>query len=266
MKSFQEKFRIKSILTQNKILFWLGAIHFIIFLLLLFYLPLNDIVVLGLNSVIKPIKFALSIWIYSWTMAIILSLVNDTRKVKIYSWIAVITMSFEQIAITSQALRGELSHFNNANTYGFVVFQLMGVFILTLTLWTGYMAYFFIKQKTYHLPPVLVLSIKIGLIYFVIFSLFGGYIGGKTGHTVGAVDGGNGLWFLNWSTLFGDLRVAHFFGIHSLQIIPLFGLFLSKFSNTSSATKLVWIFSILYFLYIVFVMVQSVKGLPLIQI
>jgi hypothetical protein len=52
MKSFQEKFRIKSILTQNKILFWLGAIHFIIFLLLLFYLPLNDIVVLGLNSVI----------------------------------------------------------------------------------------------------------------------------------------------------------------------------------------------------------------------
>ncbi|WP_310555967.1 hypothetical protein [Flavobacterium sp.] len=266
MKSFQEKFRIKSILTENKILFWLGTIHLVVFFFLLLYMPFNNTVVLGLNSVIKPIKFALSIWIYSWTMAIILQPINKITKVKIYSWVAVTAMSFEQIAITVQALRGELSHFNSSDTFGFVVFQLMGIFILTLTLWTGYMAYVFIKQKTRHIPPALVLSIKIGLIFFVIFSLFGGYIGGKTGHTVGAADGGNGLWFLNWSTLFGDLRVAHFFGIHSLQVIPLFGLFLSKFSNTSSGTKLVWIFSILYFLYVVFEMVQSVKGLPFIKI
>jgi hypothetical protein len=266
MKSFQEKFRIKSILTQNKILFWLGAIHLIIFLLLLLYLPFNEYVVLGLNSVIKPMKFALSIWIYSWTMAIIMTYFVNQKKVKIYSYAAIVCMGFEQIAITFQALRGEQSHFNKSNTFGIIVYELMGLFILTITLWTAYMAYVYIKQKTHSLSNQIVLSMRIGLVYFVIFSLFGGYIGGKTGHSVGGLDVGNGLWFLNWNTLFGDLRVAHFFGIHSLQIIPLFGLFLSKFSNTASATKLVWIFSMLYFIYVVFVMVQAVKGLPFIQI
>jgi hypothetical protein len=256
---------VKSIFNQNKILFRLGAIHFVLFLLLLSYLPFNNVIVLGLNSVIKPIKFALSIWIYSWTMAIIMSFFENQKKVKSYSWAAVICMSFEQIAITFQALRGEQSHFNRSNTFGIIVYELMGIFILTITLWTAYMAYIFIKQKTHSLSNQIVLSMRIGLVYFVIFSLFGGYIGGKTGHSVGGLDGEIGLWFLNWNTLFGDLRVAHFFGIHSLQIIPLFGLLVSKFSNTSSATKSVWFFSILYFIYVIFVMIQAINGIPFIE-
>ena len=257
---------IKKLLLKNKILFWLGTIHFILFLLLLLYLPFNEYTVLGLNSVVKPMKFALTIWIYSWTMAIILSYFENQKKVKIYSWVAVICMSFEQIAITTQALRGELSHFNNSNTYGFIVFQLMGLFILTVTLWTGYMAYIFIKQKAYTISQSVVLGIKIGLIYFVIFSLFGGYIGGKIGHTIGASDGGKGLWFFNWSTIFGDLRVAHFFGIHSLQIIPTYAYLVSKLSNTNNAIKSVWLFAIIYLFFIVFTIYQAISGNPFIFI
>ncbi len=256
---------VKSLFNQNKILFWLGTIHFVLFLLLLLYLPFNNVIVLGLNSVVKPMKFALSIWIYSWTMEIIMSFFENQKKVKSYSWAAVICMSFEQIAITLQALRGEQSHFNKSNTFGIIVYELMGIFILTITLWTAYMAYVFIKQKTHLLSNPIVLSIRIGLVYFVVFSLFGGYISFKTGHSVGGLDGGNGLWFLNWNTLFGDLRVAHFFGIHSLQIIPMFGLLVSKFSNTSSATKSVWFFSIFYFIYVIFVMIQAINGLPFIE-
>jgi hypothetical protein len=257
---------IKKLLLKNKILFWLGTIHLVLFLSLLLYLPFNKYIVLGLNSVIKPMKFALTIWIYSWTMAVIMSYFENQKKVKIYSYAAVVCMSFEQIAITFQALRGEQSHFNKNNTFGIILYELMGIFILTITLWTGYMAYVFIKQKKHSLSNQIVLSMRIGLVYFVIFSLFGGYIGGKTGHSVGGLDGGNGLWFVNWNTLFGDLRVAHFFGIHSLQIIPIFGLFVSKFSNTSSAIKSVWFFSILYFVYVIFVMVQAINRIPFIKI
>ncbi len=265
MVTYKKHFLITSIFNQNKILFWLGTIHFVLFLSLLLYLPFNNMVVLGLNSVIKPMKFAISIWMYSWTMAIIMSYFENQKKVKIYSWAAVICMSFEQIAITFQALCGEQSHFNKSNTFGIIVYELMGIFILTITLWTAYMAYVFIKQKTHSLSSQIILSLRIGLIYFVIFSLFGGYIGSKTGHTVGADDGGNGLWFLNWSTFFGDLRVAHFFGIHSLQIIPLFGFLVSKLSNTSSGTKSVWFFSFFYFLYVIFVMIQAINGIPFIE-
>ena len=253
---------IKKLLLKNNILFWLGTIHFILFLLLLMYFPFNNVIVLGLNSVVKPMKFALSIWIYSWTIALILNYVKDIRKVKIYSWVAVACMSFEQAAISFQAIQGKLSHFNKASTFCIILFSLMGIFILTITIWTAYIAYIFIKQKIYNLQPAIALSIKIGLFYFVVFSLFGGYISSLAGHTIGNTDGNKGLWFLNWSTTYGDLRVAHFFGIHSLQIIPLFGLALSKYLDNKKSKKAVLVFSLIYLCFILFVLVQGLRGIP----
>ncbi|MEO6538103.1 MAG: hypothetical protein ABIT07_12430, partial [Ferruginibacter sp.] len=108
-----------------------------------------------------------------------------------------------------------------------------------------------------------VLGIRIGIIYFVIFSLFGGYVAKQPGHTVGAADGSAGLPFVNWSTLFGDLRIAHFFGIHSLQLIPLFALVCAKYFRQNNSLKVIWGFSILYFAFIIFVMVQALNGKPL---
>jgi hypothetical protein len=253
---------IRQIRNRNALLFWLGSVHFALFTLLLVFFSFNDTLVLGINSVIKPMKFAVSIGIFSWTMALVLQYFNDLRKVKIYSWAAVICLGFEQIAITLQALRGQMSHFNKTDTFGIVLYSLMGVFILTITLWTGLMTYIFIRQKAYNMPLAISLGIKIGLIYCVVFSLFGGYVSGLQGHTVGATDGGEGLPFLNWSRFYGDLRVAHFFGIHSLQIIPLFAVFVEKEVKISTSVKAVWLFSLVYLAFVLFTLAQSLNGLP----
>lgn len=76
-------------------------------------------------------------------------------------------------------------------------------------------------------------------------------------HTVGGDDGGKGLPLINWNKEHGDLRIAHFLGMHSLQIFPLFGYYIA----TSSKTTIT--FAAFYVGLVVAVLVQALMGLPL---
>jgi cell shape-determining protein MreD len=75
---------------------------------------------------------------------------------------------------------------------------------------------------------------------------------------VGGNDGGKGLPVVNWSREHGDLRIAHFLGMHTLQLFPLFGFFVARTSRT------VIIFASLYVALVTAVLVEALMGLPLI--
>lgn len=210
----------------------------------------------NINAFIKPTKFFLSIWIFCWTMAWIGYELKSPEVIKVYNIVVILVMSFELFVITWQAANGRLSHFNISNKLYSTLYNLMGVAISILTLHTLYIGILFFTKNVSHIPTGYLWGIRLGIILFVIFSFEGGLMGAKLQHTIGNVDGSKGLPFLNWSVSYGDLRVAHFVGIHSLQVLPLLGFFVFRNSAT------IIIVSVLYLALAVFVLVQALRARP----
>jgi hypothetical protein len=257
----------KEIIRRNSPMVYSGMAFLVLAIILVICAGFNTTQILGTNAMIKPLKFALSTWIYFWTLAYLLYYVNNQSAVKKFTILAIVTMVFENAVITIQAFRGQLSHFHVNSYLGGILYALMGVMIVWVSTATLVLAIRFIRQKTYAIKHPFALSIKIGLCFFVFFSFFGGYMSAINSHNVGGPIGQTGLPLLNWSTLFGDLRVAHFFGIHSLQIIPLVGYYCSeKISNVQKASSLIWLISIVYFLAVGLLAVQALMGLPFIKL
>ena len=244
---------------RNEALFYFGLFCLIGSILCIILMFTSQTKVLGINAWIKPFKFFLSSVIFVWSMAWFMYYLNLPQKVNYFSWMTILVLGFETIYITWQAYRGQLSHFNISTPFTGAMFALMGIAISIMTIWTAYIGYLFFTKDFPDLPMSYVWGIRIGILLFVIFAFQGGLMASWLQHTVGAPDGGPGLPLTNWSTGFGDLRIAHFLGMHALQILPLLGYFLIK------DVKSIIITSILYFVITSAIFIQALMGRPLIK-
>lgn len=221
---------------------------------------LTDTQVLGINAWIKPFKFFLSSFLFVWTMGWLLGYLTTTPVITVYTWVVIGVMAFELIYITWQAAQGQLSHFNVSTQFHGTMFSLMGFAISIMTLFTAYIGYLFFIGDFPELPTAYLWGIRLGILLFVVFAFEGGLMGARLSHTVGAPDGGSGIPLLNWSLTHGDLRIAHFVGMHALQVLPLLGYYVF---STSRSVILV---AIVYGLIALMVMIQALNGVPLVRI
>jgi hypothetical protein len=79
------------------------------------------------------------------------------------------------------------------------------------------------RAKDFTHGPVLQRGLALGLLLgWALGTLTGAYVSAQTGHGVGGTPGdAAGLPIVQWARDGGDLRVAHFFGLHAMQALPL---------------------------------------------
>ncbi len=197
-------------------------------------------VITGAPAWLKPLKFALSIAVYSGTLLWLLGQVQGhPRLVRLVSLGTATGFVAEMVVIVTQVVRGTTSHFNVATLLDAFLFDRMRDFIVLVFLMALLAAALLLRQR---LPePVMAVALRFGLGIALLGMLVAvlmtvpllvtraAFTAGRFGaHTVGAVDGGPSLPIVGWSTVGGDLRVAHFVGLHALQLLPLLGWALTR--------------------------------------
>lgn len=220
--------------------------------------------VLGIDPWIKPMKFLISFLLFSWTSAWIFGLLRGPRPVRWFlRWGIVASLVVETVFIGLQAARGVPSHFNMSTPFDAYVFNAMGRMVVTNTLMTAGV----LALASFPKPGVdraLLWGVRLGLAFFLVGSLEGFVMVVQHAHTVGLADGGPGLPFLNWSRVGGDLRVAHFLGLHGLQVLPLGAWLIGrKVPKEPVRIASVFVLAILYLVLGTLAFVQASRGLPL---
>ena len=191
---------------------------------------------------LKPLKFCVSGALYAVALAVLIRPIRARRTGRVVAWGVGAIVVVETVLIGLQAFRGVRSHFNVSTVADGLLYSSMGVMISTLWVLTLVGAVALLRT------PSADALWKRASLWGLALTLLGGSVGVLMtsptpeqvegfatappevvgAHTVGAPDGGPGLPLVGWSTVAGDLRVPHFWGLHGLQALPFLALWLRR--------------------------------------
>jgi hypothetical protein len=243
---------------RNAALFWYGAVCLAFALFCLVVSATSTTQVNGVNAWIKPFKFALSTTLFVWAMGWYMNHLTafDHRW---YDWTTIALLSFEIGYIAWRAYRGERSHFNVGTPAASVLWSLMALAITLVTLYTAYVGAQFFSADVAPMPTQQLWAIRAGIILFVVFAFEGFVMGARMSHAVGGPEGTLGLPLLHWSYTVGDLRAAHFIGMHALQVLPLLA------CSVIGSARWTAVAIAVYTLLAVVVLVLALSGRPVVK-
>jgi hypothetical protein len=197
---------------------------------------------------IKPFKFSVSLALYGSSLIFISSFFSSApRLLKFTSLAALVGAVAEISAIIVQVFRGAPSHFNFATPLDSALWYVIKLAIMPVALAILAMLVMLMRQK--ELPQVLGNAIRWGALLTVV-----GFIPGflmlmpeslqhvftnhvMIGHTVGPSSSAQTMPLIGWNAVAGDLRIAHFVGLHALQVLPLIGFAISRLCRGLSQVR-----------------------------
>lgn len=223
----------------------------------------------GINVWIKPFKFQASLAIFfatlAWFWGYLDAEVRARRNVR--SAVVLICGSglFEVGYITFRAALAEASHFNNSTRLAEALYGLMGFGILIQVFLAAWAGVLILRSREGGISPTLRFSIGMGLIAgSILGGVTGAYMSAQTGHWVGGVaNDATGMFFFGWSRTGGDLRVAHFVGLHAMQGIPIIGYLVR---NLPAGRTVVWACLAIWTATTIFFFIQAIGGRPFLPI
>ncbi len=214
---------------------------------------------------IKPTKFVFSIAVFALTAAWFFGYVRPDRRsawnMRAIVAIIVAAGSFEIFYIAWQAGHGLASHFNKSSVFYEVMYALMGLGAVSMVATTPLLAWEIWRRPAPGLQPDYRAAVVIGLVLcFVLGGGFGIYMSQQPGHAVGLIGGRAPIF--GWNRAGGDLRIAHFLGIHAEQAIPLLGWLLGGASPRLRRPALIG-GSLAYSVLAIALFIQAIEGHPL---
>jgi len=216
------------------------------------------------NVWVKPIKFMASLALLAlttaWFAAQLPAAVRRGRSFTALVWTLIATGGFEVAYITLQAALGQASHYNVADSLHMALYGLMGAAALVLTATQPWLAVLIWRHGDRSLAPAFRLSVLLGLALTFV-------LGAGSGLLLGGLQpvGGPGLPIVGWSRIGGDLRVAHFIGMHAEQVLPAVALVLAAW-RPRAAIAGTWLAAAGLSALWVLVLVQALAGRPLIDL
>lgn len=210
-------------------------------------LAVDDRMLVGAPIWAKPFKFAVSFAGYSLSLAWMISLAVAARPgLRRTAWwagtVVVATGLVEMVLITGQVIRGRQSHFNQRTPIDEQIYSAMGNTVVVL--WTATLVIAVLLFRTRVVDRATTWAIRAATVLALTGAGLGFLMSVPTeaqlavegvpvvgAHTVGVPDGGPAMPLTGWSTTGGDLRIPHFFGMHALQLLPLFVLVLAALAG-----------------------------------
>jgi hypothetical protein len=225
-------------------------------------LMLDERTLRDVNVWVKPLKFLISTVVLALTTAWFIGHLPEAwrrgRAVSVIVWTLIATASFEIGYISLQAALGQASHYNVGDPFHGLMYSLMGIAAVVLAGTQPALAWQLWRHGDRSRAAAYRLSVLLGLTLSFVF-------GAMTGMVLAGIQppAGTLLPVIGWSMQGGDLRVAHFIGIHAAQALPLAGAAVVALRLPAQRTLVVCI-ALAWTAAFAYSFVQALRGLPLI--